>query len=205
MPVADIKEGGSWIRSAVYTATELVTPADDHWHQLDLEVEWSGIDWECYLASKGAVIWSSAQLWEEEAYGVCVPAAKPPAAAFISRLRRHEWPWMTQITAGYAAFHGLLEDEEAKVILKACLPDAYPFPFAKRMTPIFAVIDDAPATPKRILPCNVPYRWILHIGRCVSVYFDKSQPEATCLIILNFSCAGLPSRFSRSVKGISVF
>lgn len=27
-------------------------------------------------------------------------------------------------------------------------------------------------------PCSVPYRWILHVGRCVSVYFDKSQPQA---------------------------
>jgi AraC-like DNA-binding protein len=27
-------------------------------------------------------------------------------------------------------------------------------------------------------PCNVPYRWILHVGRCVSVYFDKTQPQA---------------------------
>lgn len=28
-------------------------------------------------------------------------------------------------------------------------------------------------------PCSVPYRWILHVGRCVSVYFDKTQPNAT--------------------------
>jgi len=27
-------------------------------------------------------------------------------------------------------------------------------------------------------PCNVPYRWLLHVGHCVSVYFDKNQPQA---------------------------
>ena len=27
-------------------------------------------------------------------------------------------------------------------------------------------------------PCSVPYRWILHVGRCVSVYFDAAQPKA---------------------------
>lgn len=27
-------------------------------------------------------------------------------------------------------------------------------------------------------PCSVPYRWILHVGRCVNVYFDLRQPEA---------------------------
>jgi len=154
--VADIKEGGSWTRSAVYQAMELVTPADDRWHQLDLEVEWSGIDWECYLSSKGDVTWSPAQVWEEAAYGICDPSAKPPVEVFASRMRRHEWPRMTQITVGYAAFHGLLEDAEAKAMLKACLPEEYPFPFAKRMTPIFAVIDDEPTKTGRILPCNVP-------------------------------------------------
>ena len=155
VPVADIKEGGSWTRSGVYEATELATPADDRWHELDLEVEWSGIDWECYLSSKGDVSWSQAQVWEEAVYGVCDPAAQLPAA-FASALRRHEWPWMTQITVGYAAFHGLLDDAEAKAMLKACLPETYPFPFAKRMTPIFATITDEPTKHGRILPCNVP-------------------------------------------------
>lgn len=27
-------------------------------------------------------------------------------------------------------------------------------------------------------PCDVPYRWILHVGRCVNVYFDSHQPAA---------------------------
>jgi hypothetical protein len=27
-------------------------------------------------------------------------------------------------------------------------------------------------------PCSVPYRWILHVGRCVNVYFDPIQPAA---------------------------
>lgn len=26
--------------------------------------------------------------------------------------------------------------------------------------------------------CSVPYRWILHVGRCVNVYFDPHQPAA---------------------------
>lgn len=154
--VADIKEGGSWTRSGVYEATEIATPADDRWHQLDLEVEWSGIDWECYVSSQGDVSWSAAQVWEEKTYGECDPAAQPTASVFPTALRRHEWPRMTQITVGYAAFHGLLEDTEAKAMLKACLPAEYPFPFAKRMTPIFATIHDEPTTTGRILPCNVP-------------------------------------------------
>lgn len=36
---------------------------------------------------------------------------------------------------------------------------------------------DSKSTPL-LPPCNVPYRWILHLGRCVSVYFDPRQPEA---------------------------
>jgi len=154
--VADIKEGGSWTRSGIYEATEIATPTDDRWHQLDLEVEWSGIDWECYLSSKGDVKWSSAQVWEGTTYGVCDPVAQPSATVFLTALKRHEWPWMTQITVGYAAFHGLLEDAEAKAMLKSCLPEVYSFPFAKRTTPIFATITDEPTKHGRILPCNVP-------------------------------------------------
>jgi AraC family transcriptional regulator len=37
--------------------------------------------------------------------------------------------------------------------------------------------NDQSVTPT-LPPCNVPYRWILHVGRCVSVYFDPHQPEA---------------------------
>jgi AraC family transcriptional regulator len=33
---------------------------------------------------------------------------------------------------------------------------------------------DTPVLP----PCNVPYRRILYVGRCVNVYFDPHQPEA---------------------------
>lgn len=36
---------------------------------------------------------------------------------------------------------------------------------------------DGTSTPI-LSPCSVPYRWILHVGRCVSVYFDSHQPEA---------------------------
>lgn len=36
---------------------------------------------------------------------------------------------------------------------------------------------DSTSTPV-LPPCSVPYRWILHIGRCVSVYFDRNQPTA---------------------------
>ena len=58
-------------------------------------------------------------------------------------------------TVGYAAFHGLLETDEARRFLRACLPDEYHFPFAKRTMPFFAKINDTP-NPRRILPCNVP-------------------------------------------------
>jgi len=153
-PVAQIREGGSWIRSALYQGTELTTPDDDCQHCLDLEIEWSGIDWECYLSSLGDVIWSEAIIWEEDQFGRCLPDAEPPGSAFTSRLRHHSWPWMTQISVGYAAWNGLLEDQEAKELLSACLPAQYNFPFAKRTTPFFAVIDDR-IDPRRILPCNV--------------------------------------------------
>jgi hypothetical protein len=154
----EIADGGSWTRSALFQRHELVTPADDGWHQLDLEVGWSGIDWECYLASTGNVTWSDATIWEEAQYGCCDPAAEVPAQAFQSALRRHVWPWMSQITVGLAAVHGLLEETEARSFLRECLPESYVFPFSKRTTPFFAKIEDMQSdnSVHRILPCNVP-------------------------------------------------
>ncbi len=154
-PAARIKEGGSWTSSAIYQPVTLTAPDDELWHRLDLAVEWSGIDWECYLSSRGDVEWSTAQVWEEADYGGCDPQSMPPATAMTTALRRNAWPWMTQATVGYAAYHGLLEEAEAKVLLKACLPDRYSFPFAKRTSPFFITIEER-EDERRILPCNVP-------------------------------------------------
>lgn len=153
--VAQIEEGGSWTRSAMFQPTTLQTPADTHWHRLDLEVEWSGIDWECYLSCAGDVEWSKVLVWEETDFGTCLPDAAPSVRAFESTLRNQSLPWMSQITVGYAAYHGLLEDDEARRLLRECLPARYDFALAKRITPFFANIDDTPNT-RRILPCNVP-------------------------------------------------
>jgi hypothetical protein len=137
--VASVKEGGSWTRSAIYQPVTLPTPDDTAWHELELEVEFSGIDWECYLSSLSDVEWRDARV-----------DGRPV------ELRMNPWPWLTQTTVGYAAYHGLLEDDEAKALLKACLPARYVFPYAKRTTPFFAHIGEVAAGEQRILPCNVP-------------------------------------------------
>jgi hypothetical protein len=137
--VASVKEGGSWTRSAIYQPVTLPTPADTGWHRLELEVEFSGIDWECYLSSLSDVEWRDTRV-----------DGRP------AELRVNPWPWLTQTTVGYAAYHGLLEDDEAKVLLKACLPARYVLPYAKRTTPFFAHVGEAAPGEKRILPCNVP-------------------------------------------------
>ncbi len=137
-PVADIKAGGSWTRSAIYQPVTLPTPEDTEWHVLEIEVEWSGIDWECYLSCRCDVEWRDMRVDGRAA-----------------ELRTNPWPWMTQTTVGYAAYHGLLEPREARAMLRACLPARYAFPYSKRTTPFFAVIGEA-AEARRILPCNVP-------------------------------------------------
>jgi hypothetical protein len=136
--VVRIAEGGSWISSAIYQPVTLPTPADTGWHSLELEVEWSGIDWECFVSSLSDLEWREVRV-----------DGRP------AELRPNPWPWLTQTTVGYAAYHGLLEPEEARAWLRACLPASYEFPYAKRTTPFFAAIgrcDEA----RRILPCNVP-------------------------------------------------
>lgn len=137
--VAAVKEGGSWTRSAIYQPVTLPTPCDVEWHRLEVEVAWNGIDWECYLSCLSDVGWRDARV------------DGTPA-----ELRANPWPWLTQTTVGYAAYHGLLEHDEAVRLMKACLPERYVFPYAKRTTPFFARIGDAAEGGKRILPCNVP-------------------------------------------------
>jgi len=150
----EIEAGGSWRRSALFQPISFPLPTDAQYHQLDLEVEWNGIDWECYLSSRENIEWDPILVWEETAFETCLPDSTP-SNAFSSRLRHYSPPWMTQATVGHAAFHGLLEPDKAQKFLRACLPQNYTFPFAKRTTPFFAQIDDSP-DPRRILPCNVP-------------------------------------------------
>lgn len=147
--------GESWARSAVFEREGLSAPADGEWHQLDIEIRGNGIDWECYLSSEADVKWAEATVWEEPDFGASGCEGEPGSDARTTSLRRHVWPWMSQITVGLAAFHGLLEDKEARGMLKACLPGEYVFPFAKRTTPFFATIADH-GPERRILPCNVP-------------------------------------------------
>lgn len=152
---ATIEAGGSWLKSAIYQPAPLAAPGDTDWHLLDLEVEKNGIDWECYLSSRGDVEWADTLVWEEENFGRCCIESAVPADAEAAPLRRHLLPWMSQITVGYAACNGLLEPGEARRFLRECLPAQYPFAFARRTTPVFATIGDTPGG-KRILPCNVP-------------------------------------------------
>jgi hypothetical protein len=147
--------GESWTRSAVFEREVLSWADDAEWHQLDLEVQGNGIDWECYLSSEADVEWAEAEVWEEMAFGQCRGDEDPGANVRATDLRRYVWPWMSQTSVGLAAFHGLLERAEARGMLAACLPEAFVFPFAKRTTPFFAKIGED-RTQRRILPCNVP-------------------------------------------------
>jgi len=179
--VGDIAEGGSWTSSALYQSTELSTPSNAGWHRLDLEVGSSGIDWECYLSCAGAVNWAPLSIWEEPAYGMNEPSESLPPNAVKSRLRNHSLPWMTQATVGHAAFHGLLEADEARRFLQACLPANYCFEFAKRTTPFFAKIDDTP-DPRRILPCNVPAS-MFHFCHALKRHGMGNEAKALLLLI----------------------
>ncbi len=163
--VASVKEGGSWTRSAIYQPVTLPTPADTAWHRLELEVEFSGIDWECYLSSLSDVEWCDMRVDGRTA-----------------ELRVNPWPWLTQTTVGYAAYHGLLEDDEAKALLKACLPTRYVLPYAKRTTPFFAQIGEAAPDEKRILPCNVPAS-LFHFCHALRRYGMKREARALLLPI----------------------
>jgi len=145
----------SWTRSAIFEREIVRSPANTDWHDLDIEIQANGIDWECYLSCKADVEWMPVLVWEEREYGVCDGGGEPGSSAWTTSLRRHVWPWMTQTTVGLAAFHGLLEDDEARGMLRSCLPGEYVFPFAKRTTPFFAKIGES-GPERRILPCNVP-------------------------------------------------
>lgn len=163
--VAAIKEGGSWTRSAIYQPVTLPTPADTAWHRLELDVEFSGIDWECYLSSLGDVEWRDARV-----------------DGRTVELRVNPRPWLTQTTVGYAAYHGLLEDDEAKALLKACLPERYVFPYAKRTSPFFAHIGDAAEGERRILPCNVPAS-LFHFCHALKRYGMETEARELLLPI----------------------
>lgn len=163
-PAADIKEGGSWTRSAIYQPATLPTPPDTGWHRLEVEVDWNGIDWEVYLSCRGDVEWRDTRV-----------NGRP------AELRPNPWPWMTQATVGYAAYHGLLEPEEARAMLRACLPARYEFPYAKRTSPFFAVIGEA-KEPRRILPCNVPAS-LFHFCHALRKYGMAAEARALLLPI----------------------
>ena len=155
----DVQQGGSWVRAAVFEPQEVQVPADGQPHALQVEVEFSAIEWEFFISSREKVMLAPCRVWESAAFSAAsaAPAAPPAAGVVETRMRPYFVPRLSQVTTGYSIYHGMLDAEEARALLRRCLPEDYYSPYAKRTTPFFVkTTDDAERLRTRVVPCNVP-------------------------------------------------
>lgn len=135
----DAKPESPWARPHPFEPWEIPLPAGFSGGDLHIELDDNGIDWEFYLAAD---------------------VGEPGAMRFEGRdtaCRPWSAPRWSQITAGYAVDSGMLDADEARLLLRRCLRPHYHVPWLKRTTPIVctptaerALIDG------RAVLCNTP-------------------------------------------------
>lgn len=178
------KCGGSWTRSALFEPHELAIPADGKEHKLQIELEFSGIEWEFFLSSLSQIVFGPCQVWETEVFGEASVSA-PARGARTTTLKPYFIPQFSQVTTGYSVYHGLLEKSESKALLRRCLPENYYSAYAKRTTPFFVKItEDAELLRHRVVPCNVPASLFYF---CHSLREHDMEDEARKLLLPIYS------------------
>lgn len=135
----DAKPDSPWTRPHPFEPWEIDLPAGFRGGDLQIALDDNGIDWEFYLAGD---------------------VGEPGAMRFEGRdtaCRPWSAPRWNQITAGYAIDGGMLDPDEARLLLRRCLRPLYHVPWMKRTTPIVCVpTADRTLIDERAVLCNTP-------------------------------------------------
>ena len=129
--------------------------------ELLLIYAYSAIDWEVYLGCEQSLTFQHTQMQVLSDLNQTIAEDQWLATAW----HPHERPRLSQVSVGLAAEHGLLEDQEAQDLLRACLVDKHFEPWRKRTTPFFVhTTQDREKLARNILPPNTP--WALYPFCC---------------------------------------
>ena len=135
------RNANAWGKPQPFEPWTVTVPAGTK--RLRVEVGWSGVDWEVYLAGTG--LGAAGQV-------------SGPLGGGEAEMRPWRAPRWNQITAGYAIASGMLESEEAVAVLRTCVRSDYHLPWLKRTTPIIATpTADLKLIEDRAVLCNTPH------------------------------------------------
>lgn len=175
-------DGPGWGRPVLSEENPLKLPGGP-WHSLTVQAEYFWADWEFWMSSDIVLEISPGIAWKQP-WGETAPTEPAMASnAAAAALRPWAYARHNQITAGYAAYHGMLEPDEARRELMACLPNEYATPWRKRITPFFSTItEDRDRIEGRTLPCHVPSS-LFHFARALVKYgLDREAREFILMV-----------------------
>lgn len=155
-PLSEGQDTVPWPDNALSRPHQATLPEARDAHTLTIAVAQTNPEWEFWLSLPGHATFDQTTVQIETRFPItrCPPRR---ADAKHTALRPWAWPRLSQSTIGYAAYHGMLDDDEARHLLLAALPEEYPTPWRKRSTPFFATLSaNRQAIQNRVQPCWVP-------------------------------------------------
>ncbi|GEM_PF-3212596 len=147
--------------------------------ELVLEVGYSSVDWEVYVAAEAG--YPVDTVVEGEA-PVSEPLQMIPGARAGRPVKFRPWsaPRHNQISVGYAAACGMLEESEAHLLLRSCLRENYHVPWLKRTTPIIATpTEEVELIRERAVLCNTPHSLFFYC-QALAQYGLREEARELC-------------------------
>jgi hypothetical protein len=155
--IASLESGGGWSNPPIFHPNAIPWQATGDWQHLWIEVQYSSTDWEVYVGSDVPVEMKNARVRPLPIFAGVDSDTLQSEDGIKCQWRPYSVPRLSQITVGYAAGSGVLEPDEARRCLEACLTPHYYSPWRRRTTPFFVnITEDAALLRDTIMPCNTP-------------------------------------------------
>jgi hypothetical protein len=132
-------------------------PGDDGWHELEVHSRKGGWEWELLLSADAAITCVDERWWPLPSWPEGATPQAEPVATLPTRLLPHPVARRSQLTAGYAIYHGCLDFDEAVRVLRDVTPERLVTPFLRRTTPFGVEVSHDPAELRdRVVAANCP-------------------------------------------------
>lgn len=156
--VWETEAGGGWERPPLFNPFSLDFTPERPVSELVAHVGHSPIEGEFFLGSERLPRWENAQIAPAPAVDLARPGQPQPVGAWRAC---EPAPYcvapLSQVSVGYAAYHGMFEPDEARRWLTQAMPEAYAFNLPKRTTPLLArFTSELEELQARVIPANTP-------------------------------------------------
>ncbi len=134
-----------------------ILPGDNEWHELEIHSQKAGWEWEFLLGADAPISCANERWWPLMEWPSAAESQPEPVATLPTQLVPHPVARRSQLTAGYAIYHGCLDSDEAIHVLRDVTSERLVTPFLRRTTPYgVQVSHDVAELRDRVVAANCP-------------------------------------------------